>query len=189
MRDLNFFSSVKEKKEETNKVRLIIISVIILLIGVILLNTGFQVIKLMGMKKDMAELELELNDPDYLLRVDEARTKISIFEEMQEEQTFFTDLQGSMSKIHRVNEAIMKFLSKEMIRNLFLMKLDIEDNAITLVGRALNKRVIAQFEYDLRHTGKFHAIRITEIKRPEEDDKYYDFTMMIETKDVILDEA
>lgn len=189
MRDLNFFLSESTKKEKTNRPKLFAVALAMILIGAIALNSAFQVIKLRELQRDKIALDEELNDPVYMERLSEAQQKIAIANEMHEEQDFFVNLQDSMTKIHRVNEEIVHFLSKEMIDNLFLMELNIEDDTINLVGRALNKKIIAQFEYDLRHTGKFKEIRISEIKHPEEKDKYYDFTMTILTKDVMLDEA
>lgn len=189
MRDLNFFLPYQVKIEKTDKGKLLSVSLVLILVGLIGIGTAFQLLQIRGLSREQQELKALMSDEAYVMRVEQARVKMDEFTELQEEAEFFEGLQGNMTKIHRVNEHIMKFLSKEMVKNLFLMNLNIEDQTITLGGRALTKKAIAQFEYDLRHTGKFENIRISEITKTDEDDKYYDFIMTIETKDVVLDEA
>ncbi|MDO4793125.1 MAG: PilN domain-containing protein [Filifactor alocis] len=190
MKDLNFFAPYHTvKKERDSGSNILIIVGVCLLIGSICFNTALQVLKVMELGRERDTLVATMESAAYQAKLEDARAQLDEFQELKQEKMFFTDLQGNMTKIHRVNEYVMRFLSKELIRDLFLMKLSIEDQQIVIVGRALNKKAIAQFEYDLRNTGKFERIRISEIAKPEEEDKYYDFTMTIETKDVSFSEA
>lgn len=189
MRDLNFFLPYQIKTDKTDKSRLLSVSLVLIILGLIGITTAYQFLQIRGLTREQQELNAIMSNEEYVMRVEHARVKMDEYTTLKDEADFFEGLQGNMTKIHRVNEHIMKFLSKEMIKNLFLMKLSIEDQTIVLGGRALTKKAIAQFEYDLRHTGKFENIRISEITKTDEDDKYYDFNMIIETKDVVLDEA
>ncbi|MFC4805154.1 PilN domain-containing protein [Filifactor villosus] len=190
MKDLNFFAPYHTvKKDRDNSGNFLIGLGVLLLVGSICFNTALQVMKVMELTREKETLIATMESEAYQAKLEDARAQLAEFQELKREKMFFTDLQGNMTKIHRVNEYVMRFLSKELIRDLFLMELSIEDQQIIIGGRALNKKAIAQFEYDLRNTGKFEKIRISEIVKPEEEDKYYDFTMTIETKDVSFSEA
>lgn len=190
MKDLNFFAPYYTVKEDRDRGSNFLIGLgVLLLVGSICFNTALQVMKVMEITRERDALVAIMEGEEYKAKLEKAEAQLTEFQELKREKMFFTDLQGNMTKIHRVNEYVMRFLSKELIRDLFLMELSIEDQQIIIVGRALNKKAIAQFEYDLRNTGKFEKIRISEIAKPEEEGRYYDFTMIIETKDVSFSEA
>ncbi|MGL5439739.1 MAG: PilN domain-containing protein [Filifactoraceae bacterium] len=184
MKDFNFFSPYKgEGKEKTDKGKLLITTTSILVVGFMVISGAFQFLEYRNLTKMKSEMNSTMEDPLYKERIKIAQEKSDILEQMKIEQIFFVSLQENISKIHSVNEYIVNFIKKEMVKDMFLVSLTIYDKELSIEGRALNKSVIAQFENDLRKSNLFSKILVYEIKKSDKDKKYYDFSIRLLIKE------
>lgn len=191
MRDFDFFAPYDKKTikaGKAGKVRLIITGAIVCFICIVVLGFFYGLFKSRVLKQEIEYFDEIMGDPVFIKQVGEANKTTQMIEEVTYEIEFFGVLEDTMGRVHRVNENFMKFMGDQVVKDLFLLKFSIDNNQINIEGRANSKAAIAQFEYELRKTGKFTKVMISEIKKPKDEDEYYDFVMLILTKDVNVNE-
>lgn len=189
MRDYNFFAPYMQTKRKKADISMFIIALLCIgMVGLLALS-GIIFMNLNSKKAELDSLKTAMEDPKYKASQTEAKQLMDEKSQLSMEKDFFWKLQGAMTEVHRVNEEFMKFLAAETIKDLYIANINITDREIQIQGASSSKQNIAQFERDLRATGTFEDLTVTQIAKEEKDENavepgtdMYSFQMVIHSK-------
>ena len=185
MRDFNFFESYISQPDKKHNDNYYITAAAACVMALMLAFFGINSIRIMVMERETQELLAITQSPQYADKYKAILEKERELETLKDEQVFFAEMEKYMKQNDYVNETFIRFLGSEVPENVNFTDLSIENRNILLEGTALSKLGIAQLEYNLRQTEDFSNIFIPEI---EKEKAFYNFIMVLQTKDVTADE-
>lgn len=193
MMDLNFFDSfAKDKKQKIKGEKSSVLPY--LLAGLILIAiigvTIYNMFSMITLKKSIESYERELNDPEVVAKLKEVEEKEMKIKTIEQERIFLEELEVSMKDIDSVTRSLMDLVASKVTNNLYLTNIDVNLKTISIEGNSLSKLEIAQFEYNLRASGKFDGIYVENISKEvgETPVPYFKFSMKFHATDKVYEQ-
>lgn len=193
MMDLNFFDSfAKDKKQKIKGEKSSVLPY--LLAGLILIAiigvTIYNMFSMITLKKSIESYERELNDPEVVAKLKEVEEKEMKINSIEKERQFLELLEVGMKDVDSVTRSLMDLIANKVTNNLYLTKIDVNVKEISIEGNSLSKLEIAQFEYNLRSSGKFDGIYVEKISKVinETPVPYFKFTMKFNATDKVYEQ-
>lgn len=184
MKDLNFFENYVEKSEFNIDKRVIIYSVAIIFALFIIIYTVSTQIRIKSLSRDIAKLQLTVEDEGLNKKIDEIKKKeeeVTQFNEAVEKIKMFDKI---VEKESVVDTYLLENIVSRMPEDIFFTSISIYSEEIQIVGNAKDKFTIAQFGKNLESIEDFNQIFISNISSEE---GYYNFILNIYLKDVNMD--
>lgn len=162
---INFFSpyiqNTKRMKRNINRLLFIALIIFILAGGL----AGFNFVRLYMLKGEIKTLEAYLATPEMQEKKKEAdatRLRIDIGKK------YYQELQGKEARIRAVDlikVELMDTLTSTLPAGLVFDNVSINVNSVILTGKAPSRRSISELEYNLKKTGFFRIVHVTNISR------------------------
>ena len=175
MRDFNFFEAFEQKKKRSDGPRVGYPLVLILVILAAAAWPAYNFYQIYRLDQDIVakrnQLEADERYPLFL----EAELKEA---ELANARSILTDMQMSSEIIQEkeiIDESLLYTIASSMPEDTALDSMTINGENIALQGNAQSKPAIAEFEYNIRQTGRFENIFIPSIS---EEDGLWRFMMM-----------
>ena len=185
MRDFNFFAPYEqEPKKQTSGSNVLLIAAAALL-ALCLAIVIFNSMSLMSLQKSIKDLDAKMNDEAFKAKVSNVQTKQAELASLNADQMFFQEMDVVMDKQNKVNEAGVRLIAEQVPDNLHLTDLSIVEDKIDIKGKAYNKVAVAQFQRNLRETGEFDNLFVSEMVKEE---AYYNFSLTLDAKGADTDE-
>ncbi|MCF6465635.1 PilN domain-containing protein [Clostridium sp. Cult2] len=184
MKDLNFFESYIEKSEFRIDKQWIYYSVAILLIFFIIFYSLFNQIKIRKMSKDISKLKSILEDSRINKRVEEIELKEKELNQYKESLDRIKLVDESVEDNSIIDDYLLDTITSRMPEDVFFTSISIYTDHMELVGISGDKWSVANLGKSLESVEEFKEIFISSISK---EDKYYNFILNINLKDVNLD--
>lgn len=184
MKDLNFFENYVEKSEFSIDKRIIIYSAAIILALFIIIYTLSSQIRIRSLSRDIAKLQLTVEDERLNKKIDEIRKKEEEVDKFNETVEKIRTFDGTVEKESIVDTYLLENIVSRMPEDIFFTSISIYTGEIQIVGNAKDKWTIAQFGKNLESIEDFHEVFISNISSEE---GYYNFILNIYLKDVNMD--
>ncbi len=179
--EYNFFEPFLKETKPTKKSggnALPFIVAGILFVGLIGASFGYSIVERAKLQKEIAEIDAYFADETIKVQVAEVDAKLAEIADIKLKQQYLQYLEQDMKNIDIVNDKLLDFIKKEVVKDLSIEKLSIEKGKVSLDGYSLKKLGIAQFEYDLRNSGNFYEVFVPSI---DKEDSYFKFKMEFDT--------
>lgn len=186
MRELNFFENYIEKHEFTIDKRLVFYSLSMLLAIVLAFYTLFNQIKIRSLSRDIAKLQLTIEDERINKKIDEIKEKEKEVEEFNESLAKIKSLDQVIEEENVIDSYFLDNITSRMPEDIFFTSISIYTDNIQVVGNSRDRWSIAQFGKNLETIEDFREIFISNIFSAE---GYYNFVLNINLKDVSIDEG
>lgn len=186
MRELNFFENYIEKPEFTIDKRLVFYSLSMLLAIVLAFYTLFNQIKIRSLSRDIAKLQLTIEDERINKKIDEIKEKEKEVEEFNESLAKIKSLDQVIEEENVIDSYFLDNITSRMPEDIFFTSISIYTDNIQVVGNSRDRWSIAQFVKNLETIEDFREIFISNIFSAE---GYYNFVLNINLKDVSIDEG
>ncbi|MDO5062922.1 MAG: PilN domain-containing protein [Peptostreptococcaceae bacterium] len=177
----NFFEPFlrEVKPEKKNNTNLIIFTLMILAVGFIGASFGYTIFQKKNLEKEIAEVDMFFEDEVIKAKIVEIDAKLAEIQDIKLKQQYLQYLEKDMKSIDVVNDQLLDFIKNEIVQDLSVDSLSIDQQGkVSLQGVSLTKMGIAQFEHDLRNSGKFHEVFVPNIKK---DEAYFSFNIEFDT--------
>lgn len=184
MKDLNFFENYVEKSEFSIDKQIIIYSAAIILALFIIIYTLLSQIRIRSLSRDIAKLQLTVEDERLNKKIDEIRKKEEEVDKFNETVEKIKTFDGTVEKESIVDTYLLENIVSRMPEDIFFTSISIYTGEIQIVGNAKDKWTIAQFGKNLESIEDFHEVFISNISSEE---GYYNFILNIYLKDVNMD--
>lgn len=172
MQDFNFFSSfLLEQKKEKKKNSLNMYSIIALIILLaILMSAAFNFIRLKQIQSTINDSDAFLNDPDNLAKLEEVDQITAEITKIEGDFNVLSSLNGQIQNERSVIVNVLDFMNEQVTEDMYFEDLGISNRQISVVGMALTRLEVAQFEYNVRNSGYFDQIFVESISKQERED-------------------
>lgn len=150
----------------------------ILVIGFIGATFGYTVVERMKLQREIAQIDAYFEDESIKAQIEQVDAKLAEIADIKLKQQYLQYLEKDMKNVDIVNDRLLDFIKKEVVKDLSIDKLDIQKGKVSLDGYSLKKLGIAQFEYDLRNSGNFYEVFVPQIQKEE---SYYKFKIDFDT--------
>lgn len=181
MSDFNFFEPYLASNRGISPKRILIISVCILTTLAIIIYPFYLSYNIKTIQKEIDENTAFISSSETKEKVNLINKKRKILQEIKEDAEFLTDLKSRLAKIDIINDKLIKNLTAEMPKLVFLNNLTIENKKIQITATSSNRVSIAQLEYNLRNSQYFDDVFISAIL---EKDNNFVFHATLKIKDV-----
>ena len=193
MMDLNFFDGfAKDKKQKIKGEKSSVLPYLIagLILIAIIGITIYNIFSMITLKKSIESYEKKLNDPEVVAKLKEVEEKEMKIKTIEQERVFLEELEVSMKDIDSVTRSLMDLVASKVTNNLYLTNIDVNLKTISIEGNSLSKLEIAQFEYNLRASGKFDGIYVESISKEvgETPVPYFKFSMKFHATDKVYEQ-
>lgn len=190
MRDFNFFRSYQKNKKGSAiafKRYGIAAAAVLLLIGVI---SGFNLYRIYAIKQHMAEMKTFMAAPENIKQYEK-------YLQENEKLAILTSYYDSVNKINRaiegqsrINTETVDLLLSTMPEDIMLDSMGLEKDLMAFQGVSKSYTAIAEFEYNLRTSGLFSQVFVSNITTNEfalssSVSKLYSFTVGCKVKEEI----
>ncbi|MDO5095507.1 MAG: PilN domain-containing protein [Peptostreptococcaceae bacterium] len=184
--EYNFFEpflkdSKSEKKTSAKSSggnNLIYIAAMVLVVGLVGASFGYTLVEKSKLNKEIAEIDAYFADESIKVQIAEVDAKLAEIADIKLKQQYLQYLEQDMKNIDIVNDRLLDFIKKEVVKDLTIETLNINKGKVELQGLSLKKLGIAQFEYDLRNSGNFYEVFVPSIQK---QDSYFKFDMNFDT--------
>ncbi|MDO4712021.1 MAG: PilN domain-containing protein [Peptostreptococcaceae bacterium] len=178
--EYNFFEPFlrETKPERKSNLNLIIFTGIILAVGFIGASFGYTFFEKQNLQSEIAEIDRFFEDDSIKAKIVEIDAKLAEIEDIKLKQQYLQYLEKDMKTIDIVNDQLLDFIKKEVVRDLSIEQLTIDKGQIKLSGVSLTKMGIAQFEHDLRNSGNFYEVFVPTISK---EDAFFKFNIEFDT--------
>lgn len=156
--DINFFEPIRKKKKKSNHVPLLIFFAMFIMLALLISLCIVKKSEHEGLKRKLNDINSMMDDPAFRERLKSMQSKEKEVEENTEKYAYLLTLASAVSGHHTVQEEVLQALMDELTKTLYLEKVNITGDQLTLDGYAENIPDITQFEYNLRHCGLFEDV-------------------------------
>lgn len=157
---------------------LALVAAAILSVGFIGASFGYTIVEKNKLSNEIAEIDAYFADESIKVQIAEVDAKLAEIADIKLKQQYLQYLEQDMKNIDIVNDKLLDFIKKEVVKDLAIETLNIEKGKVHLQGLSLKKLGIAQFEYDLRNSGNFYEVFVDSIQK---QDSFFKFDMNFDT--------
>lgn len=157
---------------------LVLVVAAILTVGLIGATFGYTLVERNKLNNEIAEIDAYFADESIKVQIAEVDAKLAEIADIKLKQQYLQYLEQDMKNVDIVNDKLLDFIKKEVVKDLTIEALSIEKGQVNLQGLSLKKLGIAQFEYDLRNSGNFYEVFVPSIQK---QDSYFKFDMNFDT--------
>lgn len=174
MRDFNFFQPFIPSKIKKSSTGEWIGLGVFLLIIVIVAIPWYLTNELRPLRREVQELETNVNDPMLAEDINRVILLQSETEELTEEVDQMRHAIQSLSESETVTQQLLTDLAQAKIDEVIFEQINVNSGAITIQALAISREDIANLEYNLRQFERYENIFIPSITY---SDNYYQFSI------------
>lgn len=162
--DINFFEPIRKKKNKTNYANLLILAVPTITLALLVLLCIGKKVEYIQIKGKVNNINSTMDDPVFQEQLKSVSVKEKELEEITKMYDKLLILSSSAQGYHTVKEEVLKSLQDELTQSLYVEKLSITGDQMSLDGYAANVQDVTQFEYNLRHCGLFENVIVNTVQ-------------------------
>ena len=162
--DINFFEPIRKNKKKTNFAGLMVFALVTSVLILLILFYASKKMKYISLEKELDEINTTMDDPNFQKQLGSVSKKEEELNDISEKYEYLLTLSSGIQGYHTVREKVIKTLAKGSTKSLYLNVVTITGNQLTMEGYATSVPDIAQFEYNLNHSGLFENIVVNTLK-------------------------
>lgn len=168
MRDINFFSPYIVNRKKNKSIILISIAIIFFIAISVSSLMLFYNYKIKSLKHDIEENKRVLHSQENLEKLNEIEKYTKNIEIMTNYFQTASIIKEKIENINIINTEIFKTISDSLPKDVSLDDISILSSNIKFSGSCNSKISIAEFEHNLKMSGKFENVYITMIEKYED---------------------
>jgi len=162
--DINFFEPIRKKKKKINYVFLLFFAVTSIVLTLLILLCIVKKAEYAQTKRKVNDINSMMEDPLFQKQLKSVNVKEKEIEEISERYAYLLALSASVPGYHTVREEVLRALLDELTKSLYLEKVIVTDDQLTLDGYATSIPDVTQFEYNLGHCGLFENVIVNTVQ-------------------------
>lgn len=174
MRDKNFFEPYVDKKNSRDEKQKMMVVVVGGLTILVLSYTLFNLVKIPMLKREISRVDNELNGNQLTEKKESVENKKEILAELKQIEVEIDYVSLELNEKDKLGVYLVETITNSMPGAIFLKKIDINEDLITLEGISRTKEDIAKLEANLRQVIYFKNVFIPAIKS---DEGFYNFNI------------
>ena len=181
--DYNFFESVKEKRKQTNLLKIIVYVAVIAILGILIIGAGLNMLELRRLENEVRGLEeQELANQAQLLELTELEAQIA---ELRPQSVYIYETELLREELRVFSTQVMHDLQISTPPQLYLEELRFSDNTFTMQGIMPEIEILTRFLYNLRNLDLFEQPFSPQILQ---EDYGYSFILEVQIRNIQPDE-
>lgn len=167
MREINFFSPYIEKENKSRRVRKRIIMAAVLVLFVSVGISGFLFAELRMLQEEVISTEAYLESPEVQIKLKEMENMKNRMEAGSIYLSELEDLQARIQAVDLINVKLMDTIASTLPSGTVLTDMALNVDTVELSGYAPSNTNIAEVEYNLKKTGRFSHVHVSQIKNED----------------------
>jgi len=184
MKDLNFFDSYVVKKKINIDKQVIFYIIGFSLLIIVMIYCAFNQFRITKLSKEISTLNKVIEDERVISKIDEINKKNSELDSLKE-SIKQTEVQDRFIRENAtIDASILEMITSSMQKDVFLTSLNLYTDKVSVVGKAKDQILIAQFVENLESFEPIKGVFVSSISKEEQ---YYRFILDLSLKEVMTD--
>jgi type IV pilus assembly protein PilN len=169
MKDFNFFDPYLNVSVKPDKTKLIFLFLVLAVLIVLVFLQVNLIISTQIVKSDIEDIDLFISSSDTISKLGDYQAKSELKENLTNTLAGIKQINSEIEASDFLDKSIIEEINSELPDNVFVSNMRIDTQLVDISGYSSSHEGIAQLAYNLRMTGRYSDVQVSNIVGNEEN--------------------